>query len=556
MSLTEESVADRFDSWLEEFGKHRPRRRKARTKRRLTALSRPRSIAVARQTSPAVAFGRSLEWSTRTRTNLNRTSTRSAHNAEAYCEDEEPGHALWGLVARRQKTPPTLALVCAEDEVFLTWQDAKSTISWRWEGEEWSSDLDVPTERMAESIFFGSGAAVVKVSPSARSTELAQTIEKECSGGLVTGASKTTGHAISVVENLALVRKLVSLLISSELSRGSVLIQGYVKPRGPFVVRAKATKKMCSGWIVSNRSGPSSEDSIVRISSTGWEGPKALAKQILDEDCGLELIVADYIQDREGSWWLLQIKAFRGRPTKKRRVAYRQSGEIKAPSHFACQGEFCDFPIPTEHHHVYGDNRLRGAVYTIPRTTLLDHPRSKKAVGGLASMSRRDRLAFYTSIVVCANCHFEYVGRLRVPQKKTTTTTKKKLPPVTERRRRTSSSVDWTCSEFSTTPEAECGSPLEALSSPKVKISCAPSSAPSFLEEDVEPNGDGASASVLRSAITDVDEIHRRAVEQMEHTMRSNVTASVFLSSIDKALEEAEARGRRNQLQENGAEST
>jgi len=201
--------------------------------------------------------------------------------------------------------------------------------------------------------------------------------------------------------------------------------------------------------------------------------------------------------------------------------------------------------MPPEDRHMYGETLGQGPRFTLPRKVLLEHPRhipvdatvdQGTVVLDYATMSRQYRMTLYDHICVCARCHYYYAGRFRIPSKTTTLREKKPLrqkaqeedltaAPQEEENRLTAEIVPLVHEEKKT---------MEAA--PTMEAPCA--SPPVEKEE-----ADESAAAVLRAAMDDIDVIHRRASVDMEHAMNGHLSASLFLSTVDKRIEDAEDYG-------------
>ena len=103
-----------------------------------------------------------------------------------------------------------------------------------------------------------------------------------------------------------------------------------------------------------------------------------------------------------------------------------------------CEGAYCDQDIPEDRLHEYQDAMARDLRFSIPRKVVLDKPRGdgpRPTAAALVKMSRRQRLALYDAVKVCAHCHFVYCGppTQRVLQKP---------PPTRERVQQTAEMID------------------------------------------------------------------------------------------------------------------
>ncbi|KAH8091963.1 hypothetical protein JL720_5539 [Aureococcus anophagefferens] len=270
-----------------------------------------------------------------------------------------------------------------------------------------------------------------------------------------------------------------------------VALQAYVKPKGPsaWMVRAvvdagggggararalapgdgskhRGAQPYC--WVFSD-GDPVATDSA---RATRPEAPAAAAAPprcsigvngLLPPSLCLRSLAADFVQDEDGRWWMLQIKAARARDGADLGDAWRagkvpgavavvpeRASPARAPaddhllrdnqslhryeetceaelatiaaagatSDRPCAGQYCDLPVPKAHRHVYGDTLHQGARFSVPRKVVFDKPRADDAtapppdasVTRLITMTRRERLSLYDTIHVCACCHFQYVG--------------------------------------------------------------------------------------------------------------------------------------------------
>ncbi|KAH8052790.1 hypothetical protein JL722_9924 [Aureococcus anophagefferens] len=250
----------------------------------------------------------------------------------------------------------------------------------------------------------------------------------------------TTGHACAFYEpaRRCALKALFDVEPHGDDARGKygVALQAYVKPKGPSVPTAAS-----------------------------WRGPKAAAAAALQGVNGLlppslclRSLAADFVQDEDGRWWMLQIKAARprrdgadlgdawraGKVPGAVAVVPERASPARAPAddHLLrdnqslhryeetdrpCAGQYCDLPVPKAHRHVYGDTLHQGARFSVPRKVVFDKPRADDAtapppdasVTRLITMTRRERLSLYDTIHVCACCHFQYVGpprALNVPR--------------------------------------------------------------------------------------------------------------------------------------------
>ena len=188
--------------------------------------------------------------------------------------------------------------------------------------------------------------------------------------------------------------------------------------------------------------------SVVRSvpGSQAWTDAKVCTASILrglNHVLGNQLtaIACDCVQDERGRWSVLQIKGIRGTfdrsevwmPRKK--IIVRNEEPFQAVE---CEGAYCDQEIPEDRLHEYQDAMARDLRFSIPRKVVLDKPRGdgpRPTAAALVKMSRRQRLALYDAVKVCAHCHFVYCGppTQRVLQKP---------PPTRERVEKTAEMID------------------------------------------------------------------------------------------------------------------
>lgn len=643
-STVRHSTSARYEAWLRELEANsgacfRPGRIARRRKRRSTAatrqqsktiaLSQPRSlVSIRTPKATMVAFGESLSSSSlmlaqkmapidREVALARSQRLRDAVARQANLEDDDSfqeGHTLWGSISHSMQAPPSLcwswSFVSAVTPL-LTWQEGGNVQEIATlQNEERSvtggkyrrrivDTLCRPTAWRVDSISSPPNGgrrrirsnsiplAIVKISPTARDTALGVALVQQLgTRGLTIGASSRTGHEVALVRTRDVIRDIVDILLDTPPPAsgpaGSVLIQGYVRPKGttPWIVRvASLQHRGPRGWIISDPSDPwvtnsaSRRCSIVRASpaSSAWAKPKQLTSDLLNacnHQPGVPAVAelaADFVLDDDGHWWLLQFKAYRpldssGRPSiltqlqKARSIPHRKStsacAEPDGDAPPGCEGEYCDRQLPIEAEHLYGQTPDQGAVFTLPRKVLIDRPRCLDRVSlDISLLSRRDRLSLYDRVLVCANCHYEYVGYLKLIG------ARRKDRPGSVRETDDLSRVQISKSEYAPSPAplptenelrllsltASGGSHTkdpQCLSEPSIDTHTAP-----FQKKCHElPQADSASA--LRSAFTDIDNIHQRAVEQLEHEMHANLNASIFLSTLDEAIENAETRGR------------
>ena len=341
----------------------------------------------------------------------------------------------------------------------------------------------------------------------------------------------TTGHACAFYRSPLAARCALKALFDVEphgddaRGRYGVALQAYVKPKGPsaWMVRAvvdaggggggapgpgpwrrgdgskhRGAQPYC--WVFSDGDPVATDSaratrpeapaaaaapprcSIVKSVPTAasWRGPKAAAaaalhgiNALLPPSLCLRSLAADFVQDEDGRWWMLQIKAARprrdgadlgdawraGKVPGAVAVVTERASPTQAPAddhllhgnqslhHYEetceaelatiaaagatsdrpCAGQYCDLPVPRAHRHVYGDTLHQGARFSVPRKVVFDKPRADDAgapppdasVTRLITMTRRERLSLYDTIHVCACCHFQYVGpprALNVPR--------------------------------------------------------------------------------------------------------------------------------------------
>lgn len=636
-----ESTSARYETWLRELeadsgaylgagciARRRKRRTTAARKQKLTAtaLSQPRSLVSMRTPKATmVAFGESLSSSRfmlpLTMAPMDREAViacsqrlRDAIARQANLEDDDSfqgGQTLWGLINHSMQAPPSLCSSWSfESDVTpsLKWQeggDVKEVATLH--DEEWSvSDREYsrrivdtlcrPTAWCDDSISSPLNGrrrrirsnsiplAIVKVSPTARDTALGVALLRQLgTRGLTIGASSRTGHAVALVRTREAIQNIVDILLDTPPPAsgpaGSVLIQGYVRPKGttPWIVRvASLQRRGPRGWIISDPSDPwvtnsaSRRCSIVRASSasSAWAKPKQLASDLLcacnhqPKVLALAELAADFVQDDDGHWWLIQFKAYRSLDSSERPSLLRQIQKSRSIPHQesasfvesdgdatpGCEGEYCDRQLPVEAEHLYGQTLDQGAVFTLPRKVLIDRPRClDRVLPDVSLLSRKDRLSLYDRILVCANCHYEYIGRHKFVGARS------KEGPCSARETGALSPVQVDRSEITPPPapsptENEIGpltlSPPDDSHLTGFQEFCKPSPDAQFEPSSGRELQPADSASALRSAFADIDNIHERAVEQLEHEMHANLTASIFLSTLDEAIENAEIRGR------------
>lgn len=504
MALDDESsTASRYESWFLEEVSGKPRRRRAR---RLAALATPRHRVrwlnrncYAPPVSKATCEARQR-----------RVFEQAARQVNV--EGWEPGHELW----TSEGAPPTL--VAGPDGVRGDRRIVERIARFR-------------TKARRPSLIGNAPIAIVKVSLDARGTPLGIAVETEA-GGLETGASESTGHAVGLLWSTASVARLVELVVSHGTTQGYVAVQAFTRTTGPtaWFVRAIAGKSSAA-WVVSDPSHPwitstARRCTLVRGAIKSWTEPKSRAAALLDKWPHVEELAADFAQDDAGVWWLLQIKGFRRGPPL---VKTKKPPAVRSePRLSRCAGEYCDFAIPEVDRHLYND--VQGAPFALPRKVLIDHPRSGVPID-LSDMPRAERLSLYDNIRVCANCHYEYAGKRRVCQHRgvprqvtpdLATVREPRLAVVRE-------------------PVAVVQGPAPPVQKPGPIVVVVVEDTPPVREVET-PQLDAA--SVLRAAMSDIDAIYDRAAEQMAQSIDSTLTASLFLSSIDDAVHAAHERGR------------
>ena len=468
-----------------------------------------------------------------------------------------------------------------------------------------SVDGDDPQRRRRRPKRPDAPLVVVKIAPGCNSLlarAVAMTVDKDNPGSGTVGTAETVAallHLIFTTPPVGHGAKGAAIVVQKYVRpKGPTpwMVRIVVPKQNPRALAAATFEKMPYAWIVSDehdkhvtkKSRTHRHCTIVKSppNATAWTKPKVLASHVLaalNRSFAGRAVIADlacdFIQDDDEVWWLLQVKGYRLEdgalpfdlidqprfpPAKPKRRNNRDDSsdsededtggrrrshhhhhhhhERKKPQR--CQGQYCDVLVPVDQRHMYGQTLGQGPRYTLPRKVLLQYPRiippdvhvERATVDGrlavvlnYTAMSRQDRMQLYDHISVCANCHYAYAGCFRA-------IANARLPggPTSIVRRQPVD--DETCLI------AAAPVPAVAITTNKTpEESPRPESTLLVVPSEVDPSASAAGA--LRAAIDDIDAIHSRASVEMEHAMNSHLTASLFLSSIDRCIEEAEQSG-------------
>ncbi|KAJ1462010.1 hypothetical protein M885DRAFT_610903 [Pelagophyceae sp. CCMP2097] len=642
-----ERTLERFDQWLQDVETENPALRRRGPKRRPRGKVRQQklsSLALARpfasRSAPTLDYSKSagdaatptrfpLQPAPREQAAAAALRLQSALAAAAALPGFEAGHSLWALLPQRLavRVPPTLALVGDK----LVWCDVLDgrlvRTVWDFEGGKWrglgkreratmerrlSTRLQ-PAAKRADSDDDDDGEqsrrgralrrlstgpiAVLKVAPGA------------CFRGRV-GDAAPSGQTTEVLHDGSAVQAALAALLdggpavgSASMCAASVVLQAYVRPKGPsaWVVRAvvpgdaarvksggkplnlnhaapDADRRLPYAWVVSDvdpfvTASNCRGCTVVRSvpSAASWAEPKALARRALQGVAAavgrrFDELAADFVQDQGGEWWLLQLKGYKladGKAignraieqaleqasghTAKRAVVDECASRAPAdddsnqPAERACCGDACSQPIPAADAHAY--EGVRGAPYSLPRKVIVEARATseEEAFKTYSNMSKRDRLTFYDNVHVCAACHYAYVGRERLHNVKAAALRKPRYDEVLREARADAALPQIARRRADATPAT---SPV-AASRAKTKLQAddGPSEAAVAAADEDVPSDDRGAAEILMAAMTDIDAIHSQATAAMS---ASAVSAAQFLSDLDALTSSAYDAGARN----------
>ncbi|OQS00036.1 hypothetical protein THRCLA_21768 [Thraustotheca clavata] len=143
------------------------------------------------------------------------------------------------------------------------------------------------------------------------------------------------------------------------------------------------------------------------VSSSSWGKPRELTQGLANDltiatSLKFQSLVADFVQDDEGSWWCLQVKAFRLSETKLPATPPPPALLMKCPGHL-CEP------------NVQNDKMTNTILYKdilygnfVAQNT--DHPVIQEAYDAYSKqLSRKVRNQLYNRVNVCTNCYYRYM---------------------------------------------------------------------------------------------------------------------------------------------------
>jgi hypothetical protein len=274
----------------------------------------------------------------------------------------------------------------------------------------------------------------------------------------------TQSNELRVLHTAAALQAELQMLCCSEASNQTITVQKYVKPKSqqPWIVRAVyQDQKPGYAWVITGHDGHFIREytqkncSIVKSTTANtWPRPRAMLERMVHsieevQQLNFTEMAADFLQDSNGSWWLLQVKSFKLNPKvsafmKLKRETGAPHGaaqgsfggsefaskeKIGKNGTFKCSGEFCS-ALTTA-----ASRLLAKHTSSVPRllphkVLLLDRFHAQNAPTSdedevhesaavretrfLQSLSRLERNKLYNQVTVCEECYAMYTQRKHI----------------------------------------------------------------------------------------------------------------------------------------------
>ncbi|KAF0699971.1 Aste57867_9488 [Aphanomyces stellatus] len=240
------------------------------------------------------------------------------------------------------------------------------------------------------------------------------------------------GNRLELIQSNRAILQHIDTMASSALETA---LQAFVQPKGThaWLVRVDWRAKHPNGgvvWILTDHDHEYTDTSSCTIdksiSKTSWPVPKALTAQLVQAVQGtLEVkfkwLVADYVQDADGEWWLLQVKAFQVQkrhlynPTTPPPPSANQCDEAGTK----CRGKGC---------RASATNAAMTISYKDYLHVQFRHTHDESEwTHYLATLHRKDRNQLYNRVALCDSCwpHYQLKEPVKPakPKRKTVSTT-------------------------------------------------------------------------------------------------------------------------------------